>query len=222
MKTNRRRDKAIIAIAIIALLTTLTVWVFHLKPDWGYMLAQVASTTFRQEAALVEKEVRVSEIPVYEMENSSSFILDQRLMLINKENPIDEEFQPEIVEYDTDGLEMNRCIVKAFGQLSEAVMEECNEGLYVMSAYRMAQEQAEIYNEQGSETAEKPGSSEHQSGLALDVYAKNFAGSAFLKSTVGRYVNSHCWEHGFIIRYPFLKTNVTGIDYEPWQKRHCF
>lgn len=56
-----------------------------------------------------------------------------------------------------------------------------------------------------------PGHSEHQTGLAVDVDASD-AGQAWLAE--------HCWEYGFILRYPEGKRPVTGIIFEPWHFRY--
>lgn len=220
MKLQKCKNKAIMAIVFIALIATLSVCLFHIKPDWKYMFAQVAANNLRRDVVLEKKKINQTEIPVSQLKENSDIIYNQSMMLINKENPLDNDYEADITEYNTKGLEMNRCITKDFKQLSDAVFKNCSEYLYVMSSYRTANDQAAIYAEQGSEVAERPGSSEHQTGLALDVYVNGFAGSGFLKSEAGRYVNSHCWEYGFIIRYPLLKSSVTGIDYEPWHLRY--
>jgi len=62
--------------------------------------------------------------------------------------------------------------------------------------------------------------SEHEAGLALDVYVPYFSGMNFLRSRAGRLVNRICADYGFIIRYPVGKQGVTGIEYEPWHLRY--
>lgn len=92
------------------------------------------------------------------------------------------------------------------------------DNLFVMSHYRNEQEQKYLYEEDNN-TAALPGASEHQTGLALDVYVKGYAGSGFLKSEAGQYVNKNSWKYGFIIRYPLFKKHITGIRFEPWHIR---
>lgn len=77
-----------------------------------------------------------------------------------------------------------------------------------MSTYRTSAEQEKLY-EDDSAVANKPYASEHQTGLAADVYVRYFAGEGFLKSKAGRYVNLNCYKYGFIIRYDFGKTDST-------------
>ena len=64
--------------------------------------------------------------------------------------------------------------------------------------------------ETGKDTA-LPGHSEHQTGLAVDLNGstKTYA-----------WLAEHCWDYGFILRYPENKINITGIIYEPWHFRY--
>lgn len=146
--------------------------------------------------------------------------VDQSLLLVNKDNMLDEDFVPELSYYkDTDVL-LNSCIIGDYTELSAAVSDKFGESLYVTSTYRTAEEQREILAEEGSEIAQTPGASEHQTGLAADVYVEGYSGKGFIKCEAGRFVNSECWKYGFIIRYPKWKKNITGIGYEPWHIRN--
>ena len=53
--------------------------------------------------------------------------------------------------------------------------------------------------------AAKVGYSEHETGLALDLYVHTLAQKNFIKSQVGKWVNSNAHKYAFIIRYPFLE-----------------
>ena len=56
-----------------------------------------------------------------------------------------------------------------------------------------------------------PGHSEHQTGLAVDIDADD---------TADAWLGEHCWEYGFILRYPDDREEITGIKYEPWHFRY--
>ena len=142
------------------------------------------------------------------------------LILVNKQYTLTADYQPDIVFYrDTDVL-MGSAIVDAYGELSDYIRNELNDRLFVSSTYRSYSEQERVLDEEGAEIAAKPGESEHQTGLAVDLYVKNHAGMGFLNSEAGKYVNKHCSEYGFIIRYPNGRKSVTGFDYEPWHIRY--
>ena len=63
----------------------------------------------------------------------------------------------------------------------------------------------------------RPGSSEHQSGYAIDL---NTITGAFAYTDEGKWVVNNCHNYGFIIRYPQDKSNETGYAYEPWHIRY--
>ena len=74
--------------------------------------------------------------------------------------------------------------------------------------------------EENSAVAAEVGASEHQAGLALDLYVPQFGGWAFTKSAAGRFVDTNCRDYGFIVRYPSYGEKQTGIPYEPWHLRY--
>jgi len=65
-----------------------------------------------------------------------------------------------------------------------------------------------------------PGTSEHQTGLALDVTINGQLNQKFAETEAGRWIDAYCYKYGFIIRYPKDKTDITNILYEPWHLRY--
>lgn len=155
-----------------------------------------------------------------EMITPDSYELSPNLMIVSSEHPLDESMVPPIEEYRQTGVYMASGIRDAYGVLSDYIRTNMNNTLYIESSYRSFEDQQRVYNEEGPEIAALPGCSEHQSGLALDVYVMYFGGSAFINSDVGRFVNSSCGEFGFIIRYPLGAEDITGFAYEPWHIRY--
>lgn len=144
---------------------------------------------------------------------------EQSLMLINKQYKISDTDEFDIVEYKDTDVFMNECMTLPYSELSSSVSERFSEKLFVMDAYRTAEEQQQAIIDEGDKAA-GVNESEHQAGLALDVYVKYYAGQAFLKTETGKYVNSDCWQYGFIIRYPSYGERITGIAFEPWHIRY--
>ncbi len=97
--------------------------------------------------------------------------------------------------------------------------------LYNSSGYRSYELQESLYtrycNNDGKEAADRysarPGHSEHQTGLAIDL---NEISSSFANTAEGKWVAAHCHEYGFILRYPEGKEGITGYMYEPWHIRY--
>jgi zinc D-Ala-D-Ala carboxypeptidase len=100
-----------------------------------------------------------------------------------------------------------------------------------VSGYRSYNQQASLYNnyvlQYGQETADtlaaRPGYSEHQTGLAMDI--GNPGGTCaldpcFANTPAGKWAAEHADDYGFIIRYPKGAEATTGYTYEPWHLRY--
>lgn len=118
-----------------------------------------------------------------------------------------------------------RTVVKPLEELVKAGKKD---GIILLgnSGYRSYKSQEDIYKNrvisQGKKLADayvaKPGFSEHQTGLCIDITNKN---GYFAKgSKEADWLADNCYRFGFIIRYPYGKKNITGIEYEPWHIRY--
>ena len=67
-----------------------------------------------------------------------------------------------------------------------------------------------------------PGTSEHQTGLALDIVDASYQilDQGQEDTLVQQWLIEHSWEYGFVLRYPNAKSEITGIIYEPWHYRY--
>lgn len=101
----------------------------------------------------------------------------------------------------------------------------------VQSAYRSYDTQVEVYGDDvaahGQQFADtdtaRPGTSEHQTGLAVDISAvpADCSLDACFGTTVqGHWLAANAWRFGFLLRYPADKVAVTGYTYEPWHFRY--
>lgn len=140
------------------------------------------------------------------------------LLLVNASYPLPDGYEVVLTEYN--GAKMHPLMVDPYVALRDAVQAKTGVRIYVASDYRTAEEQAAIIGDSEEGIAASLGCSEHEAGLALDVYAPYYAGKEFLGSRAGRMVNDICGDYGYIIRYPRNKTDVTGIAYEPWHLRY--
>ncbi len=103
--------------------------------------------------------------------------------------------------------------------------------LMIASGYRSYSTQKYLYNyyvgrdgvEQTDKVSARPGHSEHQSGLSVDLEPVNRQCEVqvcFATTTEGKWLAANAPKYGFIIRYPAGKTNLTGYSYEPWHVRY--
>ncbi|MBR2927071.1 MAG: M15 family metallopeptidase [Clostridia bacterium] len=144
--------------------------------------------------------------------------LSNTLLLVNSTHPLPKGYEALLEEYN--GARMHPLMVAQYIALRDAVQEKTGVRIYVSSDYRTAEEQMQILAQSQDGIAAQLGCSEHEAGLALDVYAPYCAGEEFLRSPAGRLVNRICGEYGYIIRYPHGKEEITGISYEPWHLRY--
>ncbi|WP_296724768.1 M15 family metallopeptidase [Ruminococcus sp.] len=113
-----------------------------------------------------------------------------------------------------------------FCKLSSAAAQE-GLNIYLSSGFRSYNDQAQIYNNyvarepNGQAAADtysaRPGYSEHQTGLAIDV---NQIDDSFIGTPEAIWLENHCHEFGFILRYPQGKQDITGYQYESWHIRY--
>ena len=101
---------------------------------------------------------------------------------------------------------------------AQAEAENMN-GFIITSGYRSRARQAEIYAEKPDGIAAKPGCSEHETGLSFDVTAYSDNGD-FSTTPQYKWLIRHCWEFGFILRYPEGTSDITGISGESWHFRY--
>lgn len=214
----RKHRRAILIAEISAVLAVIIAAIICFNWQFRYIVSDSFSHIFKPGFAK-EADIETVNVTLEDLKNDSRVVFNQAVMLINTQYMLPENFVPEISEYKDTGVYMNSCAVNAFGQLSSEVAERFDEKLYVSSAFRTADEQAEQIKDEG-EAAQQVGASEHQAGLGTDVYILYYGGKAFLKHEAGRWVNSNCSDFGFIIRYPYYGKGSTGIGYEPWHIRY--
>lgn len=103
--------------------------------------------------------------------------------------------------------------------------------LFAVSGYRSYDRQVAVFNAEVSKYGEEkavqavaiPGSSEHQTGLSMDLSSQsaNFELSEEFGETVeGKWIAENAHRYGFILRYPKGKEGITGYKYEPWHFRY--
>jgi hypothetical protein len=89
----------------------------------------------------------------------------------------------------------------------------------ICAATSQRQEEAERL---AAQVVAVPGTSEHHSGLAVDIIDTRLWALEEEQADLPaqQWLMEHCWEYGFILRYPKDKIDVTGIIYEPWHYRY--
>lgn len=168
-------------------------------------------------------------------DNNKSNLDKGNLILVNKDHVLSENYKPDdlvkvnVKFYKTATKEERMMRKEAASALEELFNEAENEDieLYGLNGYRSYETQKELYNKdcltKGRSYAEqydaKPGCSEHQTGLAMDVTNRTYSVN-FQLTKEGKWLAKNCYKYGFILRYPVGKENLTGYNYEPWHIRY--
>lgn len=108
-------------------------------------------------------------------------------------------------------------IARKFSNMMVSAEKEGVSNFMITSGFRSFEEQEELFQEMGSEYALPAGYSEHNLGLSLDIGSTK---EKIANSPQGNWIEKNSWKYGFILRYPKNKTNITGIQYEPWHFRY--
>ena len=165
-------------------------------------------------------------------------VLVDRLILVNKTHDLDRDYVPDdLVVPDVrfkDGIgdvsnQMSEPAARALEAMFDAALAD-GITLVGMSGYRSYGMQAYIYEtrlkehglEHVSKYNAKPGQSEHQTGLAMDLSSPDcmVLNTWFDTTDAFKWLSEHCAEYGFIIRYPKGLEEETGYAYEPWHVRY--
>ena len=186
----------------------------------------------------------VSDLSEYEKymnpDDSSEYII-----LVNPENPLDSTYVPaeltDLVDTRKDSRATQKMRLYAAKSLEAFLIEARANGIdvTVTSGYRSYAYQNTLFtkytqNEMNNnpsltkEEAEKkvstyscrPGTSEHQSGLCIDMHNQPSATQYFANTKEAVWLAENCYKFGFILRFPKDKQEITNIIYEPWHFRY--
>lgn len=160
-------------------------------------------------------------------------------LIVNKHRLLDEKYVPEQLDApdmklrwasDAESMQVATAAIPDLEALNKAAAKQGYK-LMLVSAYRSATYQKQLYDgyvrSSGQEDADtfsaRPGASEHQTGLAVDLGradGKCEIQTCFGDTAEGKWLAAHAHEFGFVLRYLKDKDNITGYMYEPWHIRY--
>lgn len=154
-------------------------------------------------------------------------------VMVNKFYKLDDDYvrddivpiSPTVAYYDNKAAQV---VIDEYLIMRDDVKNAIGVNLMVNSSYRSFEEQKEVYEEfklKGQSYADayaaRPGFSEHQTGLALDITSLEHKSQALFKeSSEYQWLKENCYKYGFILRYPEGKENITGYNTESWHFRY--
>lgn len=145
-------------------------------------------------------------------------------MLVNKFHYLNEDYLPDDIVpisnwYAYEGHSTKKEVYDHY----VSMWNDANEQglvLLVNSSYRTFEEQQEQYDMSNDDYASRPGYSEHQTGLALDIVSDGVQGNEFENTDEFKWLQENAHKYGFILRYPKDKEYITGYNYESWHYRY--
>ena len=156
-------------------------------------------------------------------------------ILVNKDNSLGKSYIPnDLVDTKSnyrDGILINRKVLEQFNLMKNDA-SKLGYNIDIMSGYRDYFYQEKIYNKLLKEKGfaytfrciAKPGYSEHQTGLAIDICVyrgdKCYIEHELEDMDEINWVINNCYKYGFILRYPKYMEDKTGYNYEPWHFRY--
>ena len=157
--------------------------------------------------------------------------LGWNLMLVNSKYRIPDDYSVDLIRL-SNGEQVDSRIYPALQEMFDDA-RAAGYSLFVRAGYRsdedqetLMEDQIETCRQEGYSRREaereaekwvaKPGTSEHELGLAVDINAEGQTDG----NRLYQWLAEHSWKYGFILRYPAEKEEITGIDYEPWHFRY--
>lgn len=166
---------------------------------------------------LAMDEAETYRVNISEIRTADGVSFSNIMWLVNADHPLSEEDVPVVAAVD----DKNSVSTYAFYDLQRLFSEvksKFGNDLLLTSTYRTREYQAWVY--ENNPFAVPAGTSEHETGLAVDVKIEGYPQKRFINSNVGRWIAKNSYKFGFIIRYPMWGQKLTGVEYEPWHLRY--
>lgn len=181
------------------------------------------------------------------------------LVLVNKQNTVGADFVPsDLVDIDTSyttggkAIQLEKTVLEAVIKMLDAMKDDGITNVTITSAYRTYEYQKKLFDSYCAKESEAhptwsedrvkeevltysaaPGTSEHQTGLCVDLFTTEMEGlynygsetknpydKGFAETEAFEWLSENAHKYGFILRFPENKTGVTGYSYESWHYRY--
>lgn len=211
------------ALVLFALCFALTQIIFRPKEEIPEPIIPIDSEIEVEPEPVIEEEPK----PVVKTREDGCTYMTydgHEMLIVNKQYSIPEAYGDEL------GEGLNPDAQQAFSDMQSAA-SEAGYSIWVGSGRRSYKTQESTYafwvsmkgEAEANRVSAKPGTSEHQTGLAIDIRAGNddyYLSKKFETTAEFEWLYEHSAEYGFILRYLKDKEEITGYDYEPWHFRY--
>ncbi len=227
----RNKFKFIYAIVIIIVLITLVITLIVTNIKNKSIDTAIKETK-------VEENIALANATLYNIkENINSRLNDWKLILVNKENYLPDNYEVNLKTINGNMKVDERIYNDLKNMLNDAKKE--NLDLLICSSYRSTSKQKKLFNDKIKEYKNKgysdeeaykeasywvliPGTSEHETGLSVDIVSidNQVLDENQEKTKEQKWLMENSYKYGFILRYPTNKKDITGVNYEPWHYRY--
>ncbi|MCR3757655.1 M15 family metallopeptidase [Clostridium felsineum] len=188
--------------------------------------------------AINQSKKKISTNKKQKKETSKTEIKQQNILLVNKQSKLSGNYTPQNLRVpnvkfmNSSDPNVRQMESEAATALENMFAGASKDGftLLAVSGYRPYEYQKKLYDEKvekdGKAEADKyvaePGTSEHQTGLAMDLLSTEYTSldDGFMNTNSYKWLLQNCGKYGFIIRYPKDKENITKYNFEPWHIRY--
>ena len=215
----------------------------EIRDDYASMYQAV----YRRFKHYVDGDEKFTPLPDLEPSDGRPYVREDGLpLVVNQDNPLPDGYQPlqlidmnsycdaDVVAIKYEGTQAEREAVDALMEMLRAARAEGIGSWQISAAYRSEAYQQQLLDNKIAElrrsrnlsyanarssalqTVAEPGSSEHHLGTCFDI---TVPGVSFAGTRQHQWLVEHCWEYGFILRYPEGKKSITGITPEAWHYR---
>ena len=203
---------------------------------------KVVSVTVRQTARKSGQEAIQDQTEKFASEDNSGLAKVSAgvkdILLVNKEHPLEDSYKPRLQKIKEYGVNVDSSIYEALNHMLHAGEKE-GLSFWIASGYRSMERQRELLDEDIEELMQRGysvseayeeviketmpvGCSEHATGLAVDIVAKDYQilDEKQARTEEIKWLQENCSQYGFILRYPKGKEDITKVSYESWHFRY--
>lgn len=198
----------------------------------AYFAPEPANAVVQEEEEVVVNKCKLTDaVDTMDLYRNFTQPEDRRLILVNREIPIPEEYEPELTEMGEEKIAKDM-----EGDLSEMLRDAASDGadMQIEEGYRNPTIQETLLNieirkkikgglseyeacSKALENFAAPGHSDHHTGYAVDLGRDDVI---FERTYEYKWLMENSWKYGFIERYPADKEHITGVKHKPGHFRY--
>ncbi len=212
---------ALIIFSSMSVYSLLTIFPNNFEMQIGKEQTQIESTSRSKTRNLGDLSLNDSELEInsevsnidFTTKSTKDLTIKNNLSLVNYNHIVPKNFTNDIISINgivptsKNDMFLNSDMLKAVQSLFKAANEKGYYNYYVNSTYRNAEYQSELYNEsQDKSYVAKPGYSEHETGLAVDIGYNQSA-----DNNQGQWLANNAYKYGLILRYPLIKFQLPKL-----------